>query len=837
MNSSAYFRNRADVNNAAFPTRDNTVAITVTDVAVQQAINEVNQEGTGRETYQRHQRALERFIAYIEVQYAQNKFHIQGGDLTNLIIPLDLDVLGRDKEDFVSAKCPKKYRQKDIVWHNLPVTLVKAYLSTDMMRYKHTKARVLKRTDDGRPLFNCRDYPSKFVCSIKFCNKMVGGEFSPKFLFEIGQYLHVSKRSYTKAKKEGQTEEHSADPIPWSLLYRICEYAVAGGLVLLWTMSLLQWNCIGRVKNIGELQLSNFTLHEDCIGVTYDDTKTKKDGEKLNVKHIYANVKQWFMNCLCALGIYFMYANMHWAEGQLLIFSNFTSKSESASSRYGTAMRAFVTKNIALVQNFMSPSNFNPYGLRKGPATHASSNTTSPPPIPSIFHRGEWSMGTVIDIYWRYAEAGDHYLGRILAGYNPSEKDFDSLPPHFTVGLDHPKVKRAMIMCFGNILSKSKEGVTPGLLFRCLASVVYHSDSIISFCTTIPGSHMFMTLPLFQDQAFITELKALVTIEKTDGICAVATGIPPNAQMQKTLEIIMGKMDVIQDGYNAVISDRKVLLEDYATKVNELLERRALENNQLTHQNVKLLLQDAITDMTDRVEDRVLGKIRVEIRAALGSVTDNASNSNVRTELTPLALLAPFHQSSVAKFRIYTHGSGQKYYFTPSADYNLPKRCQLRSALGFFLNGDRACRAMQLDGELGIAPVRPFCLWETHEYLPPLIWKRFKVGWKPILDAMMGLQAFQLAVQQVRDVSLQGERGVPRIYTFEELDALNMACISYLVDTKVTYVQQKNYVKWTVTTWSTNIQHCKIVDKGTAEDVRNLCAPTSYNKRRRRNNE
>ena len=73
---------------------------------------------------------------------------------------------------------------------------------------------------------------------------------------------------------------------------------------------------------------------------------------------------------------------------------------------------------------------------------------------------------------------------------------------------------------------------------------------------------------------------------------------------------------------------------------------------------------------------------------------------------------------------------------------------------------------------------------------------------------------------------------------FEELDALNMACISYLVETKVIYLQQKNYSKWTVMTWSTNIQHCKIVDKGTAEDVQNLCAPTtSYNKRRQRNNE
>ncbi len=96
---------------------------------------------------------------------------------------------------------------------------------------------------------------------------MVGGEFSHKFLFEVGQHVDVSKRGYTSAKKLGQTEENSADPIPFSLLFVICKHAVTEGLVLLWAMSLLQWNCIGRVKNIGELQFANFTLHEDCIGI------------------------------------------------------------------------------------------------------------------------------------------------------------------------------------------------------------------------------------------------------------------------------------------------------------------------------------------------------------------------------------------------------------------------------------------------------------------------------------------------------------------------------------------------------------------------------------------
>jgi hypothetical protein len=82
------------------------------------------------------------------------------------------------------------------------------------------------------------------------------------------------------------------------------------------------------------------------------------------------------MNCLCALGIYFMYVNSSWVTGQTLIFANFATKSESASSKYGTAMKSFVKKNMQLVKTFMDPANFNPYGLRKGPATHASSNTT-----------------------------------------------------------------------------------------------------------------------------------------------------------------------------------------------------------------------------------------------------------------------------------------------------------------------------------------------------------------------------------------------------------------------------------------------------------------------------
>ena len=64
-----------------------------------------------------------------------------------------------------------------------------------------------------------------------------------------------------------------------------------------------------------------------------------------------------------------------------------------------------------------------------------TSGTTCPPPPSSVDHRGEWSLGTVFDIYWFFAEVGDYYCGRILAGLDPNTSTFEVLPPHFTVGM------------------------------------------------------------------------------------------------------------------------------------------------------------------------------------------------------------------------------------------------------------------------------------------------------------------------------------------------------------------------------------------------------------------
>jgi hypothetical protein len=80
-----------------------------------------------------------------------------------------------------------------------------------------------------------------------------------------------------------------------------------------------------------------------------------------------------------------------------------------------------VEANVEAVIHHIQISYMNAYGIRKGSATLAASGTTYPPPIPSIARRGEWSMGSVLDVYWHFSEPGDHYLGRILAGLDPKK--------------------------------------------------------------------------------------------------------------------------------------------------------------------------------------------------------------------------------------------------------------------------------------------------------------------------------------------------------------------------------------------------------------------------------
>ena len=124
-------------------------------------------------------------------------------------------------------------------------------------------------------------------------------------------------------------------------------------------------------------------------------------------------------------------------------------------SRIGTAADSFCTVPSGLideygsvVEEYVHLYHCNVHDIRKGSGTFASSCSTAPPPLVSIVLCGEWSLGKVFDIYFKFGAIGDHYLGRIFAGINPHKSNFGDLPPHFSCGQENKFVDQAMQSMF-----------------------------------------------------------------------------------------------------------------------------------------------------------------------------------------------------------------------------------------------------------------------------------------------------------------------------------------------------------------------------------------------------
>ena len=99
-------------------------------------------------------------------------------------------------------------------------------------------------------------------------------------------------------------DEREADPISWTFFNLILRWAIEENEILIWVFSLLQWNCMARSKNIGDLAYHQFQIGDDYIKIRYDKTKSDQAGEKVHDKHLYANPFDPLVCPFLALGIW-----------------------------------------------------------------------------------------------------------------------------------------------------------------------------------------------------------------------------------------------------------------------------------------------------------------------------------------------------------------------------------------------------------------------------------------------------------------------------------------------------------------------------------------------------
>ena len=66
----------------------------------------------------------------------------------------------------------------------------------------------------------------------------------------------------------------------------------------------------------------------------------------------------------------------------------------------------------------------------------------------------------MFEVYLGFAEPGNQYLGRLLAGLLPNSAEFGCIPPHFICGMENRVINEAMKLCFSSIFSSSSATTT-----------------------------------------------------------------------------------------------------------------------------------------------------------------------------------------------------------------------------------------------------------------------------------------------------------------------------------------------------------------------------------------
>ena len=317
----------------------------------------------------------------------------------------------------------------------------KAFLS-------HKKLKDGKFTSDGKPIHYSYSHIRKYHDAILFGSKRAKVALPEIYELEMVSYLDSAKKEKTGAKKKGKLEEKEADAISFELYRLLNKLAVESGNIFLWAFTCMQWSCMARSISIDDLTLAQIALGTDSLVVVYCDLKSDQKGERTSPKNCYANPFDYRVCIFTALGCYFYLNDETWDSERYTIFRNKKKKQGTAAHRYCEQIKKVYNDNQALIEEYVRAGHFNPHGTRKGAAVCASSGTTLPASLAAIANRGEWTISMMFEVYLGFAEPGDQYLGRLLAGLLQNSAEFAVIPPHFTCGMENEFIAEAMKLCF-----------------------------------------------------------------------------------------------------------------------------------------------------------------------------------------------------------------------------------------------------------------------------------------------------------------------------------------------------------------------------------------------------
>lgn len=682
----------------------------------------------------------------------------------------------------------------DFVYERLDPTLIEAYISSRKIKYTNA---------NNQTIIYSFDHLRRYKDAVIYGSKRAKKQLSSAFHISIKEFLDTLKKENQQFKKKGQVDETESDPICAPLYKEIAGCAVRKGFIQAWAFTVLQWNLMARSQNVDGLTWNCFSLAKDSISIKFWDTKKDKKGEKCTPKHCFSNPFDYRICITTSLAAYLSIYDEKFSNKKDTIFLNKDARSGNAKHSYVDQMNKILEELGDLLWHYVRKGHIKDHGFRKGAATECTSGTTCAPSPSAVAQRGEWSLGQVFDIYWLFAEAGDQYCGRILAGFDSLSTDFDALPPHFVCGLENSIIVNALKRNFHYIYKLADENDEfaniKSLLLRCLASLVHHSDELIDLASKHGANHPFWKIPLFSDTNTLNSLKQMVTT-KPSHIIDAPTGIPPHVQQNKRLAELLILMKEERDA--RIEQEKKI--EEW---VNNAVEKNALSNGNLTFSNFSNMLKEQ-RDLINAELSNQKEAIDQKLDSLLSSLTQRRTVDN-RVPVIP---------ENSNMIRRNFHFWNGKYWHVPK-DWDFPDKCLRRQGWDLWLKGIPSFR----DKDGISAPIMPFRRFDP-KFLPKKLAVKFKSEWKVVYGKMMDGVS-----QNIRNANVISDDDVNESFNEATLFLQNEICS--FIFTKEKY---KNHHNWTIGTWSKRLSREMILKEGSENDVKNLPEENHNNRKRRR---
>jgi hypothetical protein len=424
----------------------------------------------------------------------------------------------------------------------------------------------------------------------------------------------------------------------------------------------------------------------------------------------------------------------------------------------------------------------------------------------------------VLDLYWHFAEPGDTFLGRVLAGLDPNGEEFATLPPHWIMDdpLSNDRIKEAMNLMFATILQRwgGTEVDPTGILLYFLASVVWHSDWLKEMAAKHPG-HPFSMIPILSTPELLRDLKELVTLEPKGNVKS-ATGIPPHIQNASVAKKILSLCE-------ATLEAVKGMIETVKTSVKDAFEEKAAENGQVTGERLKQMLDEHQESIVQLIDNK-LTELRNEMRDCFPAApeqqdggSDDGAMQFAEGEAEDVSVRDTNTQQEVqVTYRNYSHGGN---FWNVPKDFTFPTGVRLDTGWKIWLCGLPGNETVDNNGNRQQAPIRPFRKLKD-DMLPDEIKKNLRLHWRPIFSMMEAAPGIKIR-----------ETGIDSDYLHTSFHAAR----EYL-KTRVRYAfENENWhpERWGISTWSRKVQRSSILKHGTEQDKANLPPESNHNKSRR----